>query len=64
MLRRREDVPGGYAMRERIYSPVDPLLLGGAAFALFGSLFAFHKLGIMDLRIFWHCWMLLLVIVG
>jgi len=51
-------------MRERIYSPVDPLLLGGAAFALFGSLFAFHKLGIMDLRIFWHCWMLLLVIVG
>ena len=51
-------------MRERIDSPVSPLLLGGTTFALFGSLFALHKLGIMDSRIFWHCWMLLLVIVG
>lgn len=51
-------------MRETTDSPVNPLLLGGAAFALFGSLFAFHNLGIMDLHIFWHCWVLLLVIVG
>jgi hypothetical protein len=51
-------------MGKRTDGPINPLLLAGAAFALFGSLFALHKLGIIDWRIFWHYWMLLLVIVG
>jgi hypothetical protein len=67
-LPRITEAKGRYAgrieMRKRIHGPVSPLLLGGATFALFASLLALHKLGIVDWRIFWHFWMPLLVIVG
>ncbi|HYK89372.1 MAG TPA: hypothetical protein VE398_11410 [Acidobacteriota bacterium] len=35
-------------MRERIDGPVNPLLVGGATFALIGSLFALHRLASLD----------------
>ncbi len=51
-------------MRKKTDGPVNPLLLGGATFVLFGGLLTLHKLGILDLPELWHYWALLLFMVG